>query len=34
MTAILGFNYLDGVLMMADTEETTSFAIKSETDKL
>jgi hypothetical protein len=34
MTAILGFNYLDGVLMMADTEETTSFATKSDTDKL
>jgi len=34
MTAILGFNYLDGVLMMADTEETTSFATKSDSDKL
>jgi hypothetical protein len=28
MTAILGFNYLGGVLMMADTEETTSFETK------
>jgi hypothetical protein len=34
MTAIVGFNYLDGVLMMADTEETTSEATKSECDKL
>jgi len=34
MTAILGFNYLGGVLMMADTEETTSFSTKSDTDKL
>jgi hypothetical protein len=34
MTAILGLNYLDGVLMMADTEETTSVATKSECDKL
>lgn len=34
MTAILGLNYLDGVLMMADTEETTSAATKSECDKL
>jgi 20S proteasome alpha/beta subunit len=34
MTAILGMNYLDGVLMMADTEETTSMATKSEADKL
>lgn len=34
MTAIVGFTYLDGVLMMADTEETTSTATKSETEKL
>jgi hypothetical protein len=34
MTAILGMNYLDGVLMLADTEETTSSATKSECDKL
>ncbi len=34
MTAILGLNYLDGVLMMADTEETTSNFTKSECDKL
>jgi 20S proteasome alpha/beta subunit len=34
MTAILGLNYLDGVLMMADTEETTSTATKSECDQL
>jgi 20S proteasome alpha/beta subunit len=34
MTAILGMNYLDGVLMMADTEETTSSFTKSECDKL
>ena len=34
MTAILGFTYLDGVLMMADTEETTSAATKSECEKL
>jgi len=34
MTAILGFNYMDGVLMMSDTEETTSYATKSECGKL
>ena len=34
MTAILGFTYLDGVLMMADTEETTSSSTKSECEKL
>jgi hypothetical protein len=34
MTAILGMNYLDGVLLMADTEETTSGSTKSECDKL
>jgi hypothetical protein len=34
MTAILGMNYLDGILMLADTEETTSSATKSECDKL
>jgi hypothetical protein len=28
MTVFLAFNYLDGVLMMADTEETTSFETK------
>jgi hypothetical protein len=30
----VGFTYLDGVLMMADTEETTSISTKSECDKL
>lgn len=34
MTAILGFNYLDGVLMMADTEESLGGDAKSECDKL
>jgi hypothetical protein len=34
MTAIIGFGYLDGVLMLADTEETTSGYTKSECDKL
>ena len=34
MTAILGFSCGDGVLMMADTEETTSSFTKSEADKL
>jgi Proteasome subunit len=33
MTAILGLHYLGGVLMMADTEETTSTATKSECEK-
>lgn len=34
MTAILGFSCVDGVLMLADTEETTSRDTKSECDKL
>lgn len=34
MTAIVGFPYLDGVLMMADTEETISTSTKSVCDKL
>lgn len=34
MTAILGFTCLDCVLMMADTEETTSHYTKSDCDKL
>lgn len=34
VTAIVGFSYLDGVLMMADTEETTSASTKSVCDKL
>lgn len=34
MTAILGMNYLDGVLMMADTEEWLGGDAKSECDKL
>jgi 20S proteasome alpha/beta subunit len=34
MTAILGFTYLDGVLMLSDTEETTSEGTKSDCDKL
>ena len=34
MTAILGLNYLDGVLMMADTEELLGGDAKSECDKL
>ena len=34
VTAILGFNCTDGVLMLADTEESTSMGTKSESDKL
>jgi Proteasome subunit len=34
MTAIVGLTYLDGVLIMADTEETVSNSTKSECDKL
>jgi hypothetical protein len=34
MTAILGLSYLDGVLMMADTEESLGGDAKSECDKL
>lgn len=34
MTAIIGFTCLDGVLLMADTEETTSAYTKSDCDKL
>lgn len=34
MTAILGFNCTDGVLLLADTEETTSADTKSECNKL
>jgi len=34
LTAILGFNCTDGILMLADTEETLSNESKSETDKL
>jgi hypothetical protein len=34
MTAILGMNYLDGVLLMADTEEFLGGDAKSECDKL
>jgi hypothetical protein len=34
VTAILGFNCIDGVLMLADTEETTSVDTKSECEKL
>ena len=34
MTAIIGFIYLDGVLMMADTEESLGGDAKSECDKL
>src|SRR5258708_2550290 len=34
MTAILGFNHLDGVLMLADSEEVTSYESKSECDKI
>ena len=34
MTAIVGFTCFDGVLMMADTEETTSAYTKSDCDKL
>jgi hypothetical protein len=34
MTAILGMNCSDGVLLLADTEETTSRDTKSEADKL
>jgi hypothetical protein len=34
MTAIVGFTCFDGVLMMADTEETTSIYTKSSCDKL
>jgi 20S proteasome alpha/beta subunit len=34
MTAILGLNYLDGVLLMADTEETLGGDAKSQADKL
>jgi 20S proteasome alpha/beta subunit len=34
MTAIVGFTCLEGVMMMADTEETTSADTKSDCDKL
>jgi hypothetical protein len=34
MTAILGLHYLDGILMMADTEESLGGDAKSECDKL
>ncbi len=34
MTAIVGFTCFDGVLLMADTEETTSTYTKSDCDKL
>jgi hypothetical protein len=34
MTAIVGFTCLEGVMMMADTEETTSSDTKSDCDKL
>jgi hypothetical protein len=34
MTAILGFNCTDGILMLADSEESTSNGTKSESDKL
>lgn len=34
MTAILGMNYLDGILMLADTEEYLGGDAKSECDKL
>jgi len=34
MTAILGFNCTDGILMLADTEESTSNGTKSESNKL
>ena len=34
MTAIAGFNCLDGVLMLSDSEETTSSFTKSDCDKL
>jgi 20S proteasome alpha/beta subunit len=34
MTAILGLSYLDGVLMMGDTEESLGGDSKSECDKL
>jgi hypothetical protein len=34
VTAILGLNYLDGVLMLADTEESLGTESKSECDKL
>lgn len=34
MTAIVGLNYLDGILMLADTEESLDAYAKSECDKL
>jgi 20S proteasome alpha/beta subunit len=34
VTAIVGFNYLDGILMLADTEESLGEGAKSECDKL
>jgi hypothetical protein len=34
VTAIVGMSFLDGILMLADTEETTSLATKSDCDKL
>jgi hypothetical protein len=34
MTAVVGFTCFDGVLLMADTEETTSTFTKSDCDKL
>lgn len=34
MTAVIGLSFLDGILMMADTEESTSVYTKSECDKL
>jgi 20S proteasome alpha/beta subunit len=34
VTAIIGFNYLDGVLLLADTEETLGDSAKSQCDKL
>jgi 20S proteasome alpha/beta subunit len=34
MTAIVGINYLDGVVMMADTEESIGSDSKSDCEKL
>jgi 20S proteasome alpha/beta subunit len=34
MTAIVGFTCFDGVLLMADSEETTSIYTKSDCDKM
>ena len=34
MTTVAGFTCFDGVLMMADTEETTAIYTKSDCDKM